>query len=264
MKSVAQLDLVGITAEPMPVGGIVGISASRRARKLEYGARWRKAHPNRKREWNDKHRDRVKQYERERSSNPVKAEQRRQSSRAWREKNKDLVLVRRRAWDALNPDKCRAMRKRYRNKRYRLDPSYALAKRLKALLRHALKSKAGRRTESLIGCDKAFFAKWISSLFEADMTFSNRSEWHLDHIFPVACCGRNEAQILLAQNYRNLRPMWGHTNHVKSSKLSRESIIAAFLCGITEIHLSKSWQATDSLLRSAERLGFTIYRHYKK
>jgi len=49
------------------------------------------------------------------------------------------------------------------------------------------------------------------------MNWENRSDWHLDHIFPLATA-TTEAELLQLNNYINLQPLWAIDNLAKGSK----------------------------------------------
>lgn len=242
------------------------LTPEQRARKKVTLAAWKDRHPDYMKQWRASNRERRAAYAKQYAIN--NSSRRSFTMRNWRLNNLERVKESKRKWEAANPDKVTAWKRRVYQKRIKNNPHFALRVRLKALMQFSLlrgcgKRKAGKRTMEIAGCSDVFFSKWIESKFLPGMSFENRSEWELDHVFPVACCGANENQILLAQHYRNIRPMWRDHNRSKSSHLTPDSLVAAYLCGITEIHLTRRAQADDTLLRKAECLGFKIIRHYK-
>lgn len=128
-------------------------------------------------------------------------------------------------WRKRNADKMRVYyRDRQRTKRS--TPLGAMISRLRARLRSATQRpgpwrKRGR-TEEMLGCTFAEFVAHIESLFLAGMTWNNRSEWHLDHVIPIALA-KNERDVLLLFNYRNVRPVWAADNLAKHDKVVPEA-----------------------------------------
>jgi|SRR6185295_6758460 len=232
---------------------------AKRARKLFTMSEWRKRHPSRKREWIEANSDHVKRYERDyRKAN---FERKKATLKAWKLANKEHVKASIKASRLKNWTVFKLSRKR-RSDRYRKHPHVAMKIRLRALIQFAFKGKTKpSTTESIVGCSARFFQNWIASNFQPGMTFENRAMWQLDHIFPTACCGKNQEQIMLAQHYRNFRPLWKSDNHSKSHLLTPESLVAAFICGISEIHLTRPKQISDELLSRAKRLGFAVFDH---
>jgi hypothetical protein len=49
------------------------------------------------------------------------------------------------------------------------------------------------------------------------MNWNNRSEWHLDHIKPIALA-KSEEEIIKLNHYTNFQPLWVYDNILKSSK----------------------------------------------
>lgn len=234
---------------------------ARRLRKLFTMSEWRKRHPNSKRDWINANSDHVKRYE----SDYRKAnfERKKSSLKAWKLANKAHVKAMVKASRLKDWERFKRSRNG-RTNRYNKHPHVAMKVRLRALIQLALKGKTKpSTTETIVGCSAKFFEKWIASKFLHGMSYDNRNQWQLDHVFPTACCGKNLDQIMLAQNYRNLRPMWREENHSKSYKLTDESIVSAFLCGINEIHLTRPQQVDKSLLDKARLLGFTVFNHYR-
>jgi len=233
----------------------------RALRKLVTMAAWRKRHPWRRREWINENREHVSKYERDYLKK--NAARKKQTRKTWRRLNRLRVNKSNKAWRLANPESYKKQRDKSTRKALAAHPHLMLRKRLRTLLLFHFSGKRGLRprTHDIVGCSHQFFAGWVRSLFQPGMSFSNRAEWHLDHIFPISCCGKNESNILLANNYRNIRPMWKHDNCEKTDRLTEDSIVAAFLCGITEIHIKKPWQATEELLTKARKIGFNVVNH---
>lgn len=101
------------------------------------------------------------------------------------------------------------------------DPLYALKGALRSRVSPALrrigKSKDGG-TEEILGCSFEDFKAHIESLFIDGMSWENRSEWHIDHIIPLASATTEEELYRLC-HYTNQRPLWAKDNLIKGAKL---------------------------------------------
>jgi hypothetical protein len=226
---------------------------SRRARKLFTMSRWRAQNPNRRREWQAENSDHVREY-----------------AKKYRAENKDYSIEKAKRWRRENPERVKHNKREWQKQnkeRISSTPHLLLKQRLRVVIRTYLEKigekKRNRPSSSMVGCDPHFFVKWIASQFVPGMSFQNRSQWELDHIFPVTCCGNNVNEVIKAQHYRNFQPLWKLDNKLKGDKLTPDSVVAGFLCGLSEIHLRDRGQASDETLKVAERLGFKIFRNYK-
>lgn len=103
----------------------------------------------------------------------------------------------------------------------RLDPIYVLSQQVSCLVRISLINKGfpkRGKTLEIIGCDWDSFALHIERQFLPNMSWENRSEWHIDHIIPLASANTEEDVILL-NHFTNLRPLWAKDNLSKGSKM---------------------------------------------
>ena len=74
------------------------------------------------------------------------------------------------------------------------------------------------KTTAILGCDWKTLKLHIERQFTKNMTWENRSEWHIDHIVPLASANTEEELIAL-NHYTNLRPMWAEDNLSKGAKM---------------------------------------------
>jgi hypothetical protein len=117
-----------------------------------------------------------------------------------------------------NPDK---MKEKYKIQ------SKNINRRVRDSLNHrisdALFSKNIRKSNKTfyyLGCDIHFLKKWLSYLFEENMSFDNYGEWHLDHVKPCSSYDlSNENEILECFNWKNIQPLWKSDNLKKNSKI---------------------------------------------
>ena len=104
------------------------------------------------------------------------------------------------------------------------DPKYAISCRLRSRLRHALKSKGIKKSKStmeLCGCTLDELIAHLEKQFVEDMSWDNRSEWHVDHIRPCASFDLTDIeQQKQCFHFTNLQPLWAADNLKKGAKWS--------------------------------------------
>lgn len=77
-----------------------------------------------------------------------------------------------------------------------------------------------RSTFTYIGCSIEDFVKYIENQFQEGMSWDNYGSWHIDHILPLDCFNlKEERELFIAWNYRNLQPLWASENCSKSNKV---------------------------------------------
>lgn len=109
----------------------------------------------------------------------------------------------------------------YVNKRRKECNMYALRLLMRSRLYIALKSKGlkkNTRTFDALGCGPEDLVRHIENQFQDGMTWENRSEWHIDHIVPLATA-KTEAEIYQLSHYTNLQPLWALDNIRKGARL---------------------------------------------
>lgn len=146
-----------------------------------------------KKKYTAKHKDKLKQAnELLKQNNPKyfanKAKQ-------YRERNKDVVLSRRRQQD---------------KERRKNDPLYKIRRATSSNITLAITKrgyKKNSKTEFILGCNWLIFKLHIESLFKPGMTWDNYGEWQIDHIKPCLAA-KDETELLKLQHYLNLQPIW--------------------------------------------------------
>ena len=96
-----------------------------------------------------------------------------------------------------------------------------MKKRLKASIQRAIRligEKKTFRTNDALGCSFDYFKIHIERQFLTEMTWDNRSKWHIDHIIPLASA-KTEEDVIALNHFTNLRPMWAHDNFKKGAKM---------------------------------------------
>jgi len=124
---------------------------------------------------------------------------------------------------AQNRDACIARVVRRQKERYATDPVYAAMKRMRTRLRDAFRSqRVQKRNQAkfFFGCDAKELRSHLESQFLPGMNWENRSEWHIDHIIPIAAFNlKDKAQCLACFHYTNLRPIWAADNRRKKDRV---------------------------------------------
>ena len=127
-----------------------------------------------------------------------------------------------RIWRGNNKEEIREYVKKYRRTLYYSNPLYRLKHQMSCLIRLMI-VKSGlikvKRTHEILGCDWDFFKSHIERQFPKGMTWENRSEWHIDHITPMATASTEE-EVLALNHFTNLRPMWAKDNLAKGAQIT--------------------------------------------
>ena len=113
----------------------------------------------------------------------------------------------------------------YRKDRMVSDPFYRAKMDARNIIRKSLRERGyskKSRTFEILGCSYIEFKNHIESLFKPEMNWENRNEWHIDHIIPLSFA-QNEKELLLLNNYKNLRPLWEKENLEKSDNIIIET-----------------------------------------
>jgi hypothetical protein len=116
-----------------------------------------------------------------------------------------------------NRDRRKEYKRAYMKNRRQTDPRAAMLNRLRTRLHNALNGRA--KTEStmaLVGCSPEKLCAWLEMHFDVGMTWENRSEWHIDHIRPVASF--DDPQDPECWHWSNLQPLWAEDNMRKGDK----------------------------------------------
>lgn len=134
-------------------------------------------------------------------------------------------------WKRNNPEKCRAMEKRYFNK----SPMRKIIKNMRTRIFTVLKRKGAHKaghTIKQLGCTPEFLKQHLESQFHSyvnergetiemswDKFGNGPGTFQVDHI--VALCLfnlDNEDEQLIANHWTNLQPLWFHDHNIKSQQ----------------------------------------------
>lgn len=160
----------------------------------------------------------------------------REINRRSREKHKEKRLAETRAWHAANKDqqnkasrdyyranagRIKAENYRYKTEKRKADPLFDLIERVRSLI--YVRIRAGgytkkSRTQEILGCDWQLFKCHMERQFLRGMSWDNRSEWHIDHIIPLATA-KTEEDVIRLNHFTNLRPLWAQDNLAKGAQV---------------------------------------------
>ncbi len=109
--------------------------------------------------------------------------------------------------------------------RWREDSQFKLNGRMQRAVRNCLirrgRSKGGRPWEDLVGWTANELREHLERQFVRGMTWENMTEWHVDHIVPIASFGPMDAgdpTFRACWALTNLRPLWKLDNMRKGPK----------------------------------------------
>lgn len=140
--------------------------------------------------------------------------------------------MKKKKWREENVDKVRAIKNRYKTKKYNTDVLYNLKESTSNLIRNSFKSKGSKKTKTtdILGCTINEFKIYLESKFEPWMDWENkgnwngtptkeRESWDIDHIIPLDTAVTEEDVIRL-NHHTNLQPLCSYTNrYLKKNKI---------------------------------------------
>ena len=104
--------------------------------------------------------------------------------------------------------------------RYHSDVLFRLRYNLSSRTRNALKTSGFNKNsdiKNILGAELERVKLHLESQFQEGMTWENRSEWHIDHIIPLASA-QSEEELILLCHYTNLQPLWAFDNLSKGDR----------------------------------------------
>lgn len=196
--------------------------------KLKQSARYKK--------YFEENKERVREQKRKREAR-VKAEdpqgfaeKRREACRKYYHKNADAMRKRNKEYREENKDRLKEYRKQFnmdnqdrvreRWRRWHKDhPLQSFYRDHIRRIETAIGEDRVSRAEDALGYTQDEFLSHLESQFEDGMSWENRSEWHIDHVKPIAQFikeGVTDVKVIHALS--NLKPLWAKDNLSKGSK----------------------------------------------
>lgn len=136
------------------------------------------------------------------------------------EKNKERLRVYGREYYAKNIEKKRLYYRDRQRSKIRECPIYSTSCRVRSRVGQAFRKNGyskNTKTAEMLGCSWEELKTHIERQFTIGMSWDNRSQWHIDHIVPLASA-KDESEVIALCHYTNLRPMWAGENIAKSDK----------------------------------------------
>lgn len=139
------------------------------------------------------------------------------------ENNKEKIQLYQRKYRELNKEKLYEQRKSWRDNRLKNDPLFKFSCNVRTLIGNSFKRgnnqfRKNAKSEAILGCTIEEFKSYIESKFKYNMSWENRNEWHLDHIYPVSLA-TSEEEIVRLNHYTNFQPLWAEDNISKGKKI---------------------------------------------
>jgi hypothetical protein len=109
-----------------------------------------------------------------------------------------------------------------RKEKYQQDVIFRLSINLRNRMNSFLKTKGYKKnskTFEIIGCSPQQLLEHLENQFVLGMSWSNRHEWHIDHIIPLSSA-KDETEIYKLSHYTNLQPLWKEDNLKKGCKIN--------------------------------------------
>lgn len=143
----------------------------------------------------------------------------------WDRHNGETSKIRQKKWREDNRDKVRAIKNRYKKKKYNNDVLYKLKENISNLIRDSFRSngiKKNTKSETILGCTIDELKLYLETKFEPWMNWENRGNcngipteinmcWDIDHIIPLDTA-ITENDIIKLNHHTNLQPMCSFTN----------------------------------------------------
>ena len=108
-----------------------------------------------------------------------------------------------------------------RKQRMKEDPIYKAKLGLRRSIRKSITKRGWTKTSStqeILGISWDEFRLHMERQFKEGMSWENRSDWHIDHIIPLATAECVE-DIYKLNHYTNLQPLWPEENLAKGDKI---------------------------------------------
>lgn len=132
-----------------------------------------------------------------------------------------ILNEQKRVYVAANRQKVTDRQNEWAKRKLREDALFALKKRLRSLMSNAFRSVKVQKsacTEAILGCTFEQFKNHVERQFQPGMSWANRTDWHLDHVVPLATA-ITEEDVVRLNHFTNYRPLWAADNIAKGAKV---------------------------------------------
>lgn len=148
-------------------------------------------------------------------------ERKKLASRDYVRANGDKVKAAKKRYYLKNKAQIIANNVKYVKERKKSDPVFSATLSARSVIGNSLASRGfskRSKTSIILGCSFSEFRIHIERQFLKGMSWDNRSEWHIDHITPLASA-TTEAEVIALNHYTNLRPIWAKDNLSKQDAI---------------------------------------------
>ena len=142
-------------------------------------------------------------------------------NKQWREKNREKHRQNARDYYKNNKSHATEVKRKRRMERRHSDPLYAFKEGVRSQVLRAFRDKnytKTSRTKEILGCEWDDLSRHMESQFVSGMGWFNRSEWHVDHIIPLASA-KTMDDVVRLNHYTNLQPLWAMDNLKKGARM---------------------------------------------
>lgn len=198
--------------------------------------------------------------QRERYNRPEVRERVIQAARDYRKTNAGIQTKERAKEKSKLPEN-KLKRNAYQRKRYRDSPEFYLGLRVRNRINQVLARGFISKTEPTdvyLGCDFQVLIAHIESQFYDGMSWDNKGQWHLDHIYPLCVFNlTNKDEKDLAFHYSNLQPLWAEDNLRKHSKVIVDGVEITDKVTIIELARKNKEICIESHREKDNRMGIS-------
>ena len=130
----------------------------------------------------------------------------------------------RKNWVKNNPEKKKAVDRKYYSRHYKAGDNFKLAKTCRNRIADALRDQGLKKTDraaELLQMEIPEFRIYIQGQFRPGMTWGNHGPvWHLDHIIPCASFDlTDKLQRQVCFHWSNYQPLFAKENLCKAAKI---------------------------------------------
>ena len=151
----------------------------------------------------------------------------------WRRENKEITNFTNRRYKNNNKEKIIKYNSEYQKKnrekinkrikyRHKNDILFKLSRNVRTRMGMFIKTKnytkGKNNTKDILGCTPQELKDFLEKKFKDGMSWSNRDEWHIDHIIPLSSA-KTQEEVLKLCHYTNLQPLWIKENLQKYNKI---------------------------------------------
>ena len=139
----------------------------------------------------------------------------------YRENNKEHIKEHNKEYYENNKKQITEGKNKYHKNKKETDLLFKLKCNIGDLIRVSIRNNGytkKSRTFEILGCTYKEFKLHLERQFTVGMSWDNRSNWHLDHVYPISLA-KDEADVIKLNHYTNFQPLWAIDNLLKGNKV---------------------------------------------